>query len=97
MFNPEQNFDFFNPYDGLSNNWFGKSVQECSFSENLKEIECLESHNFNSKLAENGDLDIPGEGKILIFTKLYRKSHGKGTISIKESSRPVESLKVKLS
>ena len=104
MFNPEQNFDFFNPYDGLSNNWFGASEQECSFSQNLKDIKCIEMHNFNSKSTASFRVseellmeeieNTKHEGTIFIVSKLHKESQRQGSITIKDSSRPIESLKV---
>lgn len=77
IYEPEKDFDFFNPYETLGKNWFGKSNQKCDFNGDLRSIACFEEHRF-----DNGDLDVetdalqtdPENGVISIWTRLERKS-----------------------
>ena len=60
VFHPERDFDFFNPYDALANNWFGRSVQKCQFSRTRLSagVECLETHRFDGKDIDDAGTDL---------------------------------------
>ena len=99
VYQPENDFDFFNPYDSLANNWFGRSVQKCTFDNDLRAIACFEEHRF-----DNTDLDLESDlhqqevdnGVIAIWTRVNQKGpERRVTYAQPDPNRAVESLKVR--